>query len=56
MEMDRVRMQTRLVIRAFLLGIVVSLALVAFSVMLEPELKKYSLLVIWHDWYQISIF
>ncbi len=45
---DRMRANTVLVIRALLLGVLTSVALAALSVLLQPELSKYSLLVTNH--------
>ena len=42
---DRIRANTILVLKALLIGSLVSVALAAFSVLLQPELNKYSLLV-----------
>ena len=42
---DRMRANTVLVVRALLLGVLTSIALAALSVLLQPELSKYSLLV-----------
>ena len=42
---DRMRANTVLVVRALLLGVLTSVALAALSVLLQPELSKYSLLV-----------
>ena len=36
---------TTLIFRAFFLGVLLTAALVAFSVLLEPEYKKYAMLV-----------
>jgi hypothetical protein len=42
---DRMRANTTLVVRALLLGVLTSVALAALSLLLQPELSKYSLLV-----------
>jgi hypothetical protein len=45
---DRMRANTVLVVRALLLGVLTSVALAVLSVLLQPELSKYSLLVTDH--------
>ncbi len=42
------RSNTVLVVRALLLGVLTSVALAVLSVLLQPELSKYSLLVTDH--------
>lgn len=44
---DGIRPNAILMVKALLVGAVLSVALAAFSIILQPELSKYSLLVIY---------